>query len=93
MDLSQTKLTKAEWQSIETPVSDDEKKILVLIQDGYKNINIKYNEQLSLLSTMKMEYNIENEKFLFTKYFEKEIKTICLLCSSIILPIVKKSIT
>lgn len=92
MDLSQTKLTKAEWQSIETPVSDDEKKILVLIQGGYKDINIKYNEQSSLLSTMKMEYNIENEKFLYTKYFEKEIITLSHLCSSIILPIVKKSI-
>ena len=92
MDLSQTKLTKAEWQSIETPVSEDEKKILMLIQDGYKDINIKYNDRLSLLSTMKMEYNIENEKFLYTKYFEKEIKSICLLCPTITLPNVKKSI-
>jgi len=31
MDLTQSKLTKAEWESIETPVSEPEKKILRVI--------------------------------------------------------------
>ena len=31
MDLTQAKLTKSEWQSIETPVSEDENKILKMI--------------------------------------------------------------
>jgi hypothetical protein len=73
MDLSQTKLTKAEWISIEIPVSDQEKTILKLIHDGYENLNVKTNDHKSILSLMKMEYNPEIEKYLFEKYFEKEI--------------------
>ena len=92
MDLTQTKLTKAEWQSIETPVSNEEKQILLMIQSGYHDINIRYNDQSSLLSIMKMEYNIENETFLYTKYFEKEIQSMSLLWPMIKIPKVKKSI-
>ena len=48
MDLSKTKLTKAEWLSIEMPVSDNEKEILTLIHDG-ANLPLPsflFNEQL-----------------------------------------------
>ena len=38
--LEQTKLTKTEWDSIEIPISQEEKKILYLIKRGYDNINI-----------------------------------------------------
>ena len=41
MDLQQRKLTKAEWNSIEVPVSSDEKRIIDLIKSGYNNIQIK----------------------------------------------------
>ena len=50
MDLQQPKLTKSEWESIETPVSATEIEILKLIVDGYSNVNIKYNKTNSILS-------------------------------------------
>ena len=74
MDFSQTKLTKMEWESIEIPVSDQEKHILRLIMEGYHNINIKQNDNRSLLSFMKIEYTSEIEMYIYTKYFAKEIQ-------------------
>jgi len=74
MDFSQTKLTKMEWESIEIPVPDQEKHILRLIMEGYHNINIKQNDNRSLLSFMKIEYTSEIEMYIYTKYFAKEIQ-------------------
>lgn len=76
MDLTQTKLSKSEWISIEVPVSDEEKKILTLINNGYNNVNIKNNDHFSMMSLMKIEYSIEIENYLYTKYFEIEISKI-----------------
>ena len=38
MDLTQKKLSKAEWNNIEVPFPDEEKNILKLIIDGYHNV-------------------------------------------------------
>ena len=73
MDLTQVKLSKTEWMNIEILVSDQEKQVLCLIQDGYHNLNIKRNENSSMLSLMKIEYTPEIETHLYLKYFEKEI--------------------
>ena len=43
MDLNQRKLSKAEWESVEIPVSTSEIEILKLITCGYHNVNIKIN--------------------------------------------------
>ena len=51
MDLGQNKLTKSEWETIEVPTTDDEKNILRLIINGYHDINIHNNKNLSLWST------------------------------------------
>jgi hypothetical protein len=74
MDLTQVKLTKAEWTGIEVPVTDNEKMILQVIMDGYSNCNIKYNNNKSLLQIMKMT-NDGNEihAYFFKEYFIKEI--------------------
>jgi ATP/maltotriose-dependent transcriptional regulator MalT len=40
MDLTQSKLTRTEWDSIEIPVSENEREILSLIMEGFSNINI-----------------------------------------------------
>ena len=74
MDLNQSKLTKDEWNSIETPVSNDEKQILKLISDGFGDVNVKYNNNLSLLSIVKIEYTEEIEAYLYINYFEETIK-------------------
>jgi len=73
MDLTQNKLTKSEWETIEVPISDSEKQIVLMMIDGYKNVNIRFNESKSLFSHIKMEKTVEIEYFLYKKYFEDEV--------------------
>jgi len=74
MDLSQVKLSKAEWTSIEVSVSDSEKEILTLIMSGYDNPEIRVNTTNSLFLHMKIEPNTELEYYLYKEYFDEEIK-------------------
>jgi hypothetical protein len=69
MDLKQNKLTRSEWDSIEIPVSPEEKEILRLIMSGYQDINIKINKTVSMLAFLKIDYTPEIETFLYNKYF------------------------
>ena len=69
MDLTQRKLNKSEWESIEVPVSQSEQKILKLIIEGFNDVNIKSNDQKSLISFLKIDYNDKMEDYLFNKYF------------------------
>ena len=73
MDLSQTKLTKTEWESIEIPVNSDELAILKMICRGYHDVQTKHNTHLSLLGFLKIAYSETMENFLFTKYFAEII--------------------
>lgn len=81
MDLTQNKLTRSEWDSIEVPVSESEKEILSIIIDGFHNLNIVKNKTMSLFSFTKIEKNKENEQFLYDKYFapivQETIKKYC----------------
>ena len=69
MDLTQNKLTRSEWDSIEVPVSDSEKDILNMIMDGFTNLDIVKNKTMSLFSFTKIEQSKESEQFLYDKYF------------------------
>jgi len=71
--ITQRKLNKSEWDSIEVPVSQSEQKILQLIIAGSNNVNIKINEQNSLISFLKIEHNEKMEDYLFNKYFREKI--------------------
>ena len=73
MDLSQTKLTKNEWTSIETPVSDDEKKVLRLIMDGWTQPELCRNDTQSLLVHLKIDTSPEMDMYLFKTQFEPAI--------------------
>jgi len=73
MNLDQTKLTKSEWNAIEVPVSEKEKAVLELIKKGYHNVNIKYNDFLSLFSFLKIEFSPEMEDHLYNLYFAKKV--------------------
>jgi len=75
MDLQQRKLTKAEWNSIEVPVSADEKRIIDLIKSGYNNIQIKRNYTLSLLQYLKISYTDAIDDYVFTQYLQNDIKS------------------
>ena len=75
MDLHQTKLTKREWEILEIPVSNKEKRILKLIQGGIDNIDFNDNYTMSLLSFMKIGDNIDYYfDYQFDKYFKKIMK-------------------
>lgn len=75
MDLSQNKLTKTEWNSIEMPVSDAEKTILKLIDDGANDVNIRSNNHTSIIQYMKLEKTTFNESYLYDKYFKTILET------------------
>jgi hypothetical protein len=75
MDLTQSKPTREEWENVEIPVSSSEKSILRMIIDGYDDVNIRSNDNMSLFSFAKIEITPENENFLYQKYFADSIKT------------------
>ena len=76
MDFTQTKLTKHEWDTIEKPISNDEKSILNMIIQGFDNPNISINNNLSLFQFIKTEKTREIEYTLFTNYFDELIKKV-----------------
>jgi len=76
MDLTQNKLSKNEWETIEVPVSENEKKILSMIIKGYDDLNIHANDTQSMYSFIKIEQTPETEYFLYKKYFQEQIETI-----------------
>ena len=67
--LTQSKLSRSEWETIEVPVTEDEKKILLLIQNGYGNINKKQNYTKTIIQLTKIESSKESDLFLYKKYF------------------------
>ena len=70
MDVTkQTKLSKAEWESVEIPVPDEEKRVLRLIIDGYATVNIKQNDNKSLFSCVKIEKSDVMETYFYTTFF------------------------
>mgnify|MGYP000249248786 CR=1 FL=1 len=73
MDLKQRKLSKAEWESVEVPVSTAEKDVLSLICKGYHDSSIKYNKHNSLFTFLKIEYSAKMEDYLYNKYFSSRI--------------------
>ena len=76
MDLNQRKLTKSEWDAIEVPTSDSEKKILNFLNKAYNDVNLKENSNLSLLSILKIDYNDNMEAYLYKIYFQKKCQSI-----------------
>ena len=74
--LNQTKLSRAEWKSIEEPTTSNEKCILQVINDGYKDINKKTNNTGTIISITKLEQNPEIDFYLYDKFLKPDIKTI-----------------
>jgi hypothetical protein len=77
IDLYQKKLSKAEWDYMEIPESNDEIDILNLIKKGFSNVNIKYNAAKSIIGVLKTSISEEIMVFLFNKYFKKKVEEIC----------------
>ena len=75
MDITQSKLTKLEWESIEIPVSEEEKEILLLINNGFSDPNINYNKTPSLFTILKIDKSEYLDKFLFNYYLVENLKS------------------
>jgi hypothetical protein len=91
MDLKQRKLDKSEWESIEVPVSLDEKEILSLIIKGYHDVNFKYNKINSLFTFLKIEYKESMEDYLFNKYFKELVEPFGIKVTAKANPVLKKA--
>jgi hypothetical protein len=76
MDLKQRKLNRSEWNSIEIPVSKSEIDILNLIIKGYSNVNIKFNNNNSIFTFLKIEYSEKMEDHLYNKYLKERMDAI-----------------
>jgi hypothetical protein len=76
MDLNQRKLTKSEWDSIELPISENEKQVLKMIIDGYSNVNIRINNNDSIFTYLKIDYSEKMEDYLYGKYLSDRIDVI-----------------
>ena len=76
MDLTQSKLSRAEWNSIEISVPEDELFVLKMINEGSANVNIKSNRHLSIIQFMKLEKTASNETCIYEKYFQQIIEAI-----------------
>jgi hypothetical protein len=73
MDLTQSKLTKAEWVTMEIPVSDAEKEVLQLLLDGYHDINIRRNATPTLFSVSKIESTPAMQDHLYEQYLKPQM--------------------
>ena len=73
MDLTQRKLSKSEWTSIEIPVSSDEKRIIELIKDGYSNVNITRNYSPTLLKYMKIANSEQIDNYVYVHFIQKYV--------------------
>ena len=68
MDLQQRKLKKSEWDSIEISVCKSEMDVLSMIMQGYHDVNVKINNNLSIFTFLKIEFSEKMEDYLFNKY-------------------------
>ena len=76
MDLRQKRLTGEEWNSLEVPVSKDELKILKLINKGYEDVSLSYNETTSMIGFIKISNDIElYHEYFYENYFKTSINT------------------
>ena len=76
MDLTQRKLTRDEWNSIEKPISTSELSVIRLIQDGYINTSIKRNATPTIIHHLKVVDNDDIDCFIFTHYIQSDMSKI-----------------
>lgn len=73
MDLDQRKLNKSEWETIEVPVSQEERNVLNLIIRGYHDVQIKISKCSSMLSFLKIEQSERMEDYLYLTFFHERV--------------------
>lgn len=73
MNLSQRKLNRAEWNSVEIPVSLDEKAVINMICRGYNEPNYVHNPTKTIMNFLKIENTETNEKYIYQYYLHDKI--------------------
>jgi len=81
MDLNQRRLTRDEWNGIEVPVNEREKMILNLIIRGFNDVQIKQNNNLSVIDFLKLSPFDTIDEYIYETYLVP-----------LLLPIVKYSL-
>lgn len=76
MDFNQCKLTKTEWNSIEIPVSVNEKYISNLIIRGFNDVNITINKSTSLMSFLKITSTESLDSYVYCKYIQSDMNNV-----------------
>jgi hypothetical protein len=77
MDLSQVRLNKTEWDSIEIPLRSEETRVVRLIMAGYDDLWIRTNHNTSIASYLRLPATIDGlDDHLFKEYFEKTVRSI-----------------
>ena len=71
MDLSQTKLTKEEWNALEVPTTGREFDIIKMINDAGNNVNVYMKNTQTFLDFIKISSNVDNyHYYIFENYFK-----------------------
>ena len=86
MNLNQNKLTKNEWDNIEIPISLKEKTINNLIINSYDDVNIVFNNSLSIMAYLKVRFSEEMDIYIYDKYLKPHIEKINKKYNSSIIP-------
>ena len=74
MDLTQRRLTAEEWVALEILVPPNEIKILKMIKEGYDNVNITYNDTITLINFSKISVDLDKyHMFFYDKYFKDDM--------------------
>ena len=76
MDLTQSKLTKSEWESIENKVNENEKLIHNLIINSFDDLNLSLNNTKTLCGFVNLEPNNNIHNYLYISYLQEYIKKI-----------------
>jgi hypothetical protein len=77
MDLIQRKLNRDEWNGIEIPINDKEKRILSLITEGFHNVHIKNNNNISIIDFLKVSVSNEMMEYIYITHLSIKLIPIC----------------
>ena len=73
--LKQSKLSKSEWETIEVPITEKEKRIVLLISDGYNNTSLVKNYSKNMIHFTKLSCSDEMQYYIYTKYFQSIVNS------------------
>ena len=75
MDLTQRRLNRDEWEAIETPVSDEERRIGKLLLEGAHNPSVRRNRAVSLCTFLQITPSDGASAYFWEQYLLPELST------------------